>query len=403
MKVLWLCNYSLKYLQHQLKIKIDNKSKHPIPWLYYLVQEISKIKDVELHILTLSSDLEKDYYIIEDGIHYHLIKERPFVIPTLKFGSISKRKIHSVNIFWKKKVLKIIEEINPDVINIHGTEGNLQVLGNNFDIPTVVWMQGLMNFVTKYQESSKYKYWLENENKIITHQKHFITFPGEMEQFIKNHNPNAKFYNIYHPNPEYAFDMFNLDITKTSDIIYAAEIVKRKGIEDFIEVTKRLKSKLNIKSKIIGFTGNEEYLKHIKELIKSEELENNIEFVGYVEEHSDVLMEIKKSKILLLPTYVDTGPRAVAESMTIGTPVISYNVDGLPEMIENNASGILVECGNIEKLTNAVEELLTNKKKVNKIIVNAFQIALEKYSPHKVVEQLLQLYSQILKEKSITV
>ncbi len=398
MKVVWLCNYSLKYLSDSLKIDIDFSGKHPLPWLYHLVTEISKRRNIELHIITLNKEIDNDSHISENGVYYHLIKEKSIFVPIYKAGRITKKKIQSANILWKNKVLRLINMIDPDIVNVHGTEGALQILGNEVNKPKILWMQGLMNMVIKQQESDKYKFWLENENEIIKHHNYFITFPGDMEGFIKKTNNNAHFFNIYHPNPQYAFDLFDYEITANADLVYVAEIVKRKGIEDFIEIVNILKPKLNVSAKIIGFSGNSEYLGFIQNRINTLQLSENIRFVGYLHEHADVFMEIKKSKLLVLPTYVDTGPRTVAESMTVGTPVISYNIDGLPEMISNDFSGMLVDCGNVNELASITYDLLIDEKKRKYLSQNAYKTAVIKYSPAKVVDQLLSLYTHVVNE-----
>ncbi len=399
MKVVWLCNYSIQYLNHILKLDIDFSRLHPMPWLYYMVSEISKRREVELHVITLNSLVDKDFHIVDKGVYYHIIKERAVFIPQYTQGRISKRKLYGINILWKNKVLKLIEKINPNIINIHGTEGELQSLVTELSYPTLVWMQGLINQVIKHNMNDKYKRWLVNENILLNTQKHFVSFPGEMEEFIRAKNPGCKLYNLYHPNPQFAFDMFFEDNERNSDLIYVGALIKRKGIEDFIQMIAKLKHSIPfLKAKILGYTGNLGYLEYIKKLISGLELDDNIEMIGYVENHFDVFREIKNSKALVFPSYVDTGPRSVAESMTVGTPVIAYDIGGLPEMITSGWNGILVEPGNIDKLTNAVLEVLTDKSTAQYLAQNAYTIAREKYSPSEVINKLISLYSQIIDE-----
>lgn len=392
-KILWLCNYSLSSLNHRLNLDINFSTKHPVTWLYYLSGELAKNDQVELHIITLSNYIDKDYHIIENNIHFHIMCEKPSVLPTIGYKVISKLGIIKNHRLWKQKVLSLVEHINPDIINIHGTEGNLQTISNELDFPMVIWMQGLMNRVIKTQSNDTYEKWLESENKLLKDQSVFISFPGDMEKFIRSKNNFATIYNLYHPLPDSAFDLYTEEVEKVNDLVFVGELVRRKGIEDFINLVARLKYKQNnIKAVIIGFTGNKEYLRSLEILIKNLDVESNIRFSGYLADHKDVLMEIKKSKLFILPTYVDTGPRSVAESMTVGTPVISYDIDGLPEMIKSDYNGILVPVGNIDELLSRTNELLNNTEKVLELRKNAFNLAREKYLSENVVNNLLKIY-----------
>ena len=67
------------------------------------------------------------------------------------------------------------------------------------------------------------------------------------------------------------------------------------------------------------------------------------------------------SAVLIHPSHIDNSPNSVAEAMASGLPVIASNVGGIPSMIENGVTGLLVEPRNHRQLAEAVISLLHNE------------------------------------------
>lgn len=398
--VVWLCNYSLQYLKDKFDFEIDSTFFHPATWMLYLNNEIQKRKNIHLHLITLSSVVDKDYVFNQNNVTYYIVKnsvrrfaERMPFINLQPLYHICESVI--IDKYIKRKVLKIINSVKPDVVNLHGTEGEFGTVLNEINLPSIIWIQGMITQVVKADHHIKYKGRLKNEIELFSKQKNFITIRGSMEDIISRYNSSPHYYHLFHPNSGDTFKLKDLEVEKDSDLVYVGQIVKRKGIEDFIEAINNIKRVMpGIKAKIIGYGGGN-YQKYIEQKIDEYKLGDNINMLGFVASYEDVLLEVKKSKIFVLPTYVDSGPRSVAESMTLGVPVISYNIDGLPAMIENHVSGILVEKGNIDELGEAILELLRNEQLRKNISENAYKFARENFYAPKVIDKLIEIYYEL--------
>ena len=396
MKVVWLCQYSLQYVSSKLKINIDPSQIHPATWLHYLAKEIRNHPNIDLHIITPSYYLDKDYEFTEGNVTYHLLK---IWYPHLgrKFNYLYSRMTLGFNYpLLKRKFLKIINEIGPDIINLHGTEHFYGIYLNEIKYPVLVWMQGIINHVIKYENSFQFRNKLENENRVLRHQKYYITIPSNMEELILKRNSRAKFFHLYYPISGNAFELQSENVQKENDIVYVGSICKRKGIEDLLEATYKIVEKIpQLKVKVIGHS-DANYLANIKKIISDSKIRNNVNIRGAIPDHDEVLLEVKKSKIFILPTYVDSGPRSVAESMAIGTPVISYDLDGLPLMIKNGVSGILIEKGNINQLSEAAISLLQDDAKREDISKIAHEYARNNFYAPRIVQELINIYKIII-------
>jgi glycosyltransferase involved in cell wall biosynthesis len=99
--------------------------------------------------------------------------------------------------------------------------------------------------------------------------------------------------------------------------------------------------------------------KDLEELIISNGLERKITICGPVPQPS-LVKHYQDAYCSILPSYMESFPCSVLESMACGTPVIASNVGGLPELIEDGQDGLLFECGDAEKLAEKIMYMLDN-------------------------------------------
>ena len=84
----------------------------------------------------------------------------------------------------------------------------------------------------------------------------------------------------------------------------------------------------------------------------------------------DAMRIIKSSSIVVVPSRMESLPTTVKEAFFLKVPVIGTNVGVIPELISNNETGILVPTENSDKLAQAVNELLLDKEKAEKLAAN---------------------------------
>ncbi len=106
----------------------------------------------------------------------------------------------------------------------------------------------------------------------------------------------------------------------------------------------------------------------LQELIESLKLENKVFLKGNVK---NVHQEICDAKLFVLPSDFEGLSNALLEAMMMGLACISTDCAGSDEVIENRKNGILVPVGNEKKLTEAIEELITNDTLRHEIAANA--------------------------------
>ena len=180
--------------------------------------------------------------------------------------------------------------------------------------------------------------------------------------------------------------------------LFLGRIGQRKGTYDLIEVVKTLASK-GIRIKIL-IAGDGEIDK-AKELIKKENLEDNIELLGWIDNNKKKEY-LKNVDFYILPSYDEGLPMSVLEAMSYSLPVITTDVGGIPEIIQNEKNGLLVKPGDKESLEKAIKDLLENDNLRKDLSQNAYKTILDKFNFEKYEEDLLKIYKQI-KQKNIKV
>ncbi len=131
--------------------------------------------------------------------------------------------------------------------------------------------------------------------------------------------------------------------------VFVSRIVEDKGVDFILDIFKQLGNEYTI-----DFYGPIEDKKYTLDCF----LRNNIRYCGCIEP-DNVRRILSNYNILLLPTFWNTEgyPGIIIEAMSIGMPTIATNWNGIPELIENNENGILIEIKNITALYEAVTKV----------------------------------------------
>ena len=82
-------------------------------------------------------------------------------------------------------------------------------------------------------------------------------------------------------------------------------------------------------------------------------------FLGFVTE-DEVIRELQDSDLFVLPSFVEGLPVSVMEAMAVGVPVISTNIAGTSELIEDGKSGLLVRPSDSEAIADAIIRMVND-------------------------------------------
>ena len=106
----------------------------------------------------------------------------------------------------------------------------------------------------------------------------------------------------------------------------------------------------------------------------------------------DAMKIVQESQILVVPSRIESIPQVIKEAFFLQVPVIATNVGGIPELISNNITGLLVPPENPEEMTNAINELLNDNNTKQRLSKNAFEFINKNFSWDILIEKYIKLY-----------
>ena len=148
----------------------------------------------------------------------------------------------------------------------------------------------------------------------------------------------------------------------------------------------------------IAYVGRDSHEKGI-DILKDAESEI-IGNVVYCTDRSweEAMSIIKSSSVVVVPSRMESLPTTVKEAFYLNVPVIATNVGGIPELIKNNETGILVPPENPSKLAQAVNELLSDKEKAEKLAANGNTFVKNNMTWDVILPKYIQFYEDLLKD-----
>jgi glycosyltransferase involved in cell wall biosynthesis len=169
---------------------------------------------------------------------------------------------------------------------------------------------------------------------------------------------------------------------------------EHKGLKYLLEAASLLLQQRNDVNFLI--IGDGSLKEELKKLCIDLNLEKKIIFVGELSEILEILSSID---IFVLPSLREGLGLAILEAMACGKPVIATNAGGIPEIVKDGVSGILVPPKNSEALYMAMNELLNDREKREKMGRIGEKVYYEDFRTKTMVEKIEDLYDFFINKK----
>lgn len=303
-----------------------------------------------------------------------------------EFGSI----LFLINFYWKEK---------PDLVNHYTPKGVIygsiaatfagvkQVVNtitglgyvfsgnaNNFlkQLVIILYRVALRNTKVVFQNPDNYNYFILNKF-VSSENSYLIAGSGvDMNRFVPTSEPD---------------DMPPI-------MILPSRFVEEKGIRQFVETAKLLKSQnFPIRMVLVGMPELDQPTSIQYDEITDWMIEGLIEWWGW-HKHMEKIYPL--AHIVCLPTYYMEGiPKSLIEAAASGRPLIATNVPGCREIVHDGKNGLLVPVKDPKALADAIIEMATNQALRKKMGKKSREIAVEGYSIEKVVELYFKVFGII--------
>ena len=369
-KILFICNEDWFFISHRLPIGIEALNK-----------------GYEVHV---ASNLT--------GSHRQLL-ENKFKVHKLNIDRCKINLLNSLKLIFE--ILKLLKEVKPNIIHAITIKpvlftgialkfykkaalvASISGLGYVF-IPKDIYLKIIKIFVKisyKFALSHKRKkviFQNKNDSSLITK---ICKLKSSEKTLINGSGVDLEFYKP-----------LEKDIN-TNEILFASRLLITKGILEFIESAKELNDK-KYKFIIAGKLDFENPDCISIEQLRKWESDNYIKYLGEAENVRDL---IRKSKIVVLPSYYGEGlPKILIEAAACGKPVITTNHPGCRDAILPNKTGLLIPIKNSKELSIAINKLFESPKLYKSMSKEARKLAIRKFDIKMVIKSHMEIYSELM-------
>lgn len=179
------------------------------------------------------------------------------------------------------------------------------------------------------------------------------------------------------------------DLTN-KEILAVGRLTYQKGFDLLIDAISLIKNKCDgWRVKIVG-SGEDE--NKLKKQIETLNLEN---IVRIYPSTNAIMQEYLSASIFVLSSRYEGFGLVLIEAQACGLPTVSFNCpEGPSEIVHHNEDGLLVENGNVEKMSEAILELIVDSNKRIQFGKKALQ-NIDRYKPNNVADQWNGLFSTL--------
>lgn len=373
-------------------------------------------------VLGIAFEHNDDIYKKEkDGIVYYPIKIFKNKIDNLKWRL-------DPNYEWKllrPKLINIVNDFQPDIIQCFGSEWPFGLIVQEVDIPVVIHMQGFSNiyrlsnqmaltlpeqyYLAKYnpikifqQKFKEYKsIKTTNTEKKIMHLNKFFMGRTEWDKnIVKYYSPNSLYFHceeairseIKNTNSHWKFKE-----TECMKIISISNASTLKGNSLILRTAKILKE-FNFKFEW-RVAGNKDSFKTFERLLNIDHNDVNITMLGTIDVN-EVVKELINNEVYVHAAIIDNSPNSICEAQLIGIPVISTNVGGIPQLIENGNSGLLYPYNEPHTLAFLLMNMHNNKNIQEHLSQQEKYISNIRHDEYNIAQKLMCIYKEIINERN---
>lgn len=186
--------------------------------------------------------------------------------------------------------------------------------------------------------------------------------------------------------PEFEHDVFQ--------VVAIGRISEVKGLSFALQAMERIHKGARVQLSIIG-TGPLE--KTLRDETRKRNLESRVKFLGFKKNIYDYMSH---ADVLIMPSLHEGAPYTILEAMSLGLPVIASRTGGLPELIEDGRSGLLVEVGDVTGFEEALLRIIRDDEFRRKLSVAGKEHQLKRFGLDTMGASFWSLYCDLVERTS---
>ncbi len=340
---------------------------------------------------------------------------------------------------------RAVEEFQPQILHIHGTEyfhGLLTGRGH-LRAPAVISIQGIIDVYTRHDLAGvpvrtllfqrTLRDWVRRdglleqkarrvrrakwEREISAGNSAFIGRTRWDEAHLRRLNPAARYYHCEEVIRE-PFYQAQWDIRQAAphQIFCASAACPLKGFHVLVQAAALLKKEfpdLVVRTPLAQFYPEAShgrrlwlnsrrmgYARYRTDLIHAGRLQKQV--IGFSHlEVQDMVTELQRARVFVLPSFIENSPNALAEAMLVGTPAVAAFVGGVPSQACDGDSVLFFPAGDEALLAEQVRRIFRDEDLAMHLSLRARAVAAERHSVEKIVNTMVEIYETVASPRAV--
>lgn len=324
----------------------------------------------------------------------------------------------------------VIADFAPDVIHLFGLENVFANILGHTETPIVVHLQGLLApydnayFPQGMNKSSfvwppTFREWFLHKGYIFAKNSMHARGRWEIERFknmrfatgrtawdfqiTKLLSPNCTYRTVNevlrpvfyeHAGQWESHNRARMIIVSTvSQTIY-------KGIDLILKTAKLLHehSQIDFEWHIIGVNATSNYVTFFERVTGIHGKDYGINYLG-IKNAEELCDELLNADVYVHPSYIDNSPNSLCEAQLVGLPTIGTYVGGIPSLIEEGKSGILIPSNAPFELAYHLKDLFENRTYAEHLSEGAKRSAAKRHDRNQIAQDLIETYKFAIDKK----
>ncbi len=355
-----------------------------------LLQGLARFSELDVHVVTCQPKVEERLSQTASGWPLYIHRRR-------RLGRIT------FHIRDRTNMGRALRRLAPDVVHAQGM-GLYAATAADSPYPHVVTVHGIFSREADFAKAlpSRLRGFMDTafERYCVFRVKHLIAISPYVEEELERIGGfKGEVFRIENPVADAYFGLNGEGEEGT--ILYVGRVIPRKDLLTLLRALVIVRREIpRVQLRVAGETeSSPDYVETCQQFVEQQALGQAVQFLGSLPS-DEMLNEYARCSVLALSSKQETAPVVVAEAMASARAVIATRVCGVPGMVEDGLSGLLVDYGDVDGMADALVRVLRDRELRTAMGRHGRVLAEQRFGVDVVAGKTWQVYRRIAAESN---